>query len=116
MRASETLSKGKVYKLQTAYADELVTLHKGTYGNGNLALYVNSYLDGSRILTITVNTDTSLALPADQFVCKNYSENKGVVEWLELEGIAKKTRDSIVLGYAVCPIMQLLLPLEDIRS
>lgn len=70
----------------TKYEDVHVSI--GHYADGNLC--VSLFNSEGAILTASVNLPESLDLEANQFYCKEWSENEGVGEWLEANGIATR--------------------------
>ena len=55
-------------------------------------------------------------LPPDEFICKTYSENVGMDEWLLAAGIASETGDGVFIARAHCPILKLAPELFTILS
>ena len=60
------------------------------------------------IATCTVNMP-EVALEADEVLIKDYSENEGMTEFLEREGIVKRTGRVVGSGYVTIPVCKLLV-------
>ena len=65
--------------------------------------------------SVYVEAITPLLEP-DEFVCKNYSENIGMDNWLTDEGLATDTEKRCVVGRTCCPILRLSPELFAILS
>lgn len=76
----------------------------GQYGNGNLALQVES-LDEGPICTCTVNPDE--VVTHDAIAVKNYSENEGMVDTLTEMGLIGEELYSIPSGFVSIPVHKL---------
>ena len=50
-----------------------------------------------------------VALEADEVLIKDYSENEGMTEFLEREGIVKRTGRVVGSGYVTIPVCKLLV-------
>lgn len=83
-----------------------VVLEKLHYENEGLALRFTS--KGVPYMTVSVWVDITPMLPPNQFVCKNYSENDDIDNWLSQNGIAKFTGEVTECGFVTCPIMELI--------
>ena len=82
---------------------------QGVYGNGNTAVEVKSWEPDGQYwepyAKVSVNTD--LALPADEFVAKNYSENAGLPEQFVAQGYFADTGRKVQCGYVECPVYRI---------
>lgn len=67
--------------------------------------------DGMPYAVATVNVP-DVELEADEVIIKNYSENEGILEMLEKEGIVKQTGKSVRTGWVTVPICKLLIDLD----
>lgn len=97
----------KEYTITTPVFPDGITVcvKQKEYQNGNLAVLLSAP-DGEPIFKASTNTELKLDSPL--FVCKNYNENEGLDIALEIAGIAQRTGDTVRVGYATCPIMELL--------
>lgn len=77
----------------------------GMYENGNTAIEIWSPMEGP-ITKVTFNT--SIRLPHDQIAVKDYSENYGMVDWLQSMGFIEDTPVRIIrIGFAEIPVYQM---------
>ena len=81
-------------------------LKYGVYGNGRTAIELST-LNGQPYATATVNIPDAL-LHKDEVIIKTYSENEGILEMLEQEGIVERTGMSATSGMITAPICKLL--------
>ena len=72
--------------------------------NDNLALMLIDEEDGSLIATITVNTEDKL--PEGFGYVKNYSENEGIMEVLQKEGLIKGVFGYKRMDWATVPLVE----------
>lgn len=72
--------------------------------NDNLALMLIDEKDGSPITTITVNTEDKL--PEGFGYVKNYSENEGIMEVLQEEGLIKEVLGHKQMGWVTVPLVE----------
>ena len=72
--------------------------------NDNLALMLIDEKDGSPITTITVNTEDKL--PEGFGYVKNYSENEGIMEVLQEEGLIKEVFGYKQMGWVTVPLVE----------
>jgi hypothetical protein len=94
----------KPFLFTGAYGSYNVTLDKGLYYNGNLAIRALC-IDGSPAFTATVNLDE--VLPNGYVYIKNYSENEGVLTFLMNLGIVTKIIRYVQSGYVSIPVCQI---------
>lgn len=92
--------------MKTEYVDQHVNLYTDKYSNGNLALLALDFKTGEPVMALSTNVGP--LPPGTLFVCKNYSENEGVDEWLEENRIALPVTE-VSVGHTTCPIMLLLI-------
>ena len=77
---------------------------KGKYENGNLALQIISNEEGP-ITTVTINPGQKI--PSSYIAIKNYSENEGMVEFLQSLGIIGTNIICIIpSGYVEIPVFE----------
>lgn len=72
--------------------------------NDNLALMLIDEKDGSLITKITVNTEEKL--PEGFGYVKNYSENEGIMEVLQEEGLIKEVFGYKQMGWVTVPLVE----------
>jgi len=72
--------------------------------NDNLALMLIDEKDGSLITKITVNTEEKL--PEGFGYVKNYSENEGIMEVLQEEGLVKEVLGYKQMGWVTVPLVE----------
>lgn len=102
------LAKGLTLKLVHGIWPAILVA--GKYQSNNaLALYFVSDDDlNEPLCKSSLNQETiSGLLPFNQFLCKDYSENEGMVKFLTESGIAIPTGGACQVGYEVCEILQL---------
>lgn len=89
--------------------DYPVVLLASQYQMGDaLALYFISEDLGEPVAKASVFVDElSNALDPGEFVCKNYSENQGMAQWLIDSGIAIDTGRAVRTGKTISPILRL---------
>lgn len=81
------------------------TFKWGRYGNGNVALMIESDEEGP-IATCTVNTGDYISFP--YIVVKDWSENQGMTEFLVSQGIVcSETKAEIETGFVTAKVMML---------
>ena len=91
------------------YKDWNCNLLKSYYINGNrVALYLVAGEDGEPVSTCTVNLPDEPLDEGEVFI-KDYSENEGMVEFLEKEGVVKPTGRMVQSGYVLIPVCKLLV-------
>lgn len=77
----------------------------GKYLNGNLAIEIWSNEEGP-IVKVTINPD--IKIPKGYIAIKNYSENEGMVEWLQSTGIIVDEPTQIIRsGFIEIPVYAL---------
>lgn len=79
----------------------------GRYANGRLAIRLVDATDGQPVATCTVNLPNQVLEDGEIFV-KDYSENAGMMDFLEENGIAKRTGVEIGAGYVRVPVGRIL--------
>ena len=95
--------------LQLGGFDYPVVLLASQYQMGDaLALYFISEDLGEPVAKASIFVDElSNSLDPSEFVCKNYSENQGMAQWLIASGIAIDTGRAVRTGRAISPILRL---------
>lgn len=77
-----------------------VRLQFGHYmsADGPIAIELIDSHDGQRVAVATVNIPEH-GLEDDEILVKTWSENEGMMEFLEANGIAKSTGETVSTGY-----------------
>lgn len=81
-----------------------VVIQSKYVNNDNLALMLIDEKDGSLITKITVNTEEKL--PEGFGYVKNYSENEGIMEVLQEEGLVKEVLGYKRMGWVTVPLVE----------
>ena len=79
------------------------------YGNGRTAIVLVDTEDNAPVLVATVNVHEYLDLKEDEVIIKNYSENKGLIPILMINGVIGPALSDIAVGYSTASIHQLLI-------
>ena len=96
-----------MYTLKTPYSEYQVELAKGSYSNGRTAIELIDAEDGCPVMVATINVpDAELA--EGEIIIKNYSENEGVLEFLQENEIVGPVKRNIGTGFVSCPVVDLL--------
>lgn len=74
-----------------------VTIEKGEYPNGRLALLLVEANTGEELYFCTVNIPEVYLLP-DEIIIKNWAENDGMLDFLVQNGIISKSKRSFPVG------------------
>jgi hypothetical protein len=90
------------------YEEWDVVIIKAQYGNGRIALMLKESTTGEAIATCTVNLPNS-PMGENITAIKNYSENKGMLEWLVKEGIVRDTGNYVSSGFINAPLVEVLI-------
>jgi hypothetical protein len=91
-------------KLKTAYSEYDVILSWGKYGNGRKALEIIDSEDGFPVMVATVNIP-EVPLTENEVIIKNYSENEGVLEFLQENGIVGPVKREVGTGFVSFPVV-----------
>lgn len=84
-------------------------LMKSFYHHGNrVALCLIDAENGEPVATATVNIP-EMPLSEDEILIKNYSENQGMLSFLEKEEIVQRTGRVVESGYVTIPVCILLV-------
>ena len=89
------------------YKEWNVTIYKGRYSNGRVALELIDADDGEGIATATVNIPEESLNEGEAFI-KDYSENEGMLAWLIKNKLAEDTGRRVQSGWVQCPVVKLL--------
>lgn len=90
------------------WKDQEVKLEFLEYVNRRLAIRLIDAVDKSPQLMATVNLPNE-PLEVDELFIKDYSENKGMLQWLINHGVVKDTGIRVKSGYVLVPKVKLLL-------
>ena len=96
-----------MYNLKTQYAEYNVLIKKKKYSNGRTVLELIDSMDGAPVMVATVNVP-EVSLGPTEVIIKNYSENEGVLEFLQEHGIVGEVKREVGIGFVSCPIVDLL--------
>lgn len=99
----------KKYQFSNRYLQEEVTIQLGTYGNGRVAIELYT-LEQEPFMIASVNVP-SVHLEEDEVIIKDYSENEGVLKFLEDNNIVHATPYAVQVGHTYCKIC-ILQPVE----
>ena len=103
------MSKKKpIYDFPAKYGNYKVYLEFGVYKNGRTAIELKDAEDGMPVMVVTVNMDNA-PLFGDEIIIKNYSENEGVLQFLQANGIVGPAKRWIASGWVTCPVVDLLI-------
>ena len=83
-------------------------LFRSVYFNERVALILSDADDGSSVATCTVNLTDEILAENEVFI-KDYSENKGMLNFLIAEGIIKPTGRKVQCEYVSIPVCKLLI-------
>jgi len=83
-------------------------LEFGQYGNGRIAITLNDAVDGSPVAKATVNL-ADVPLPDNHVLIKDWSENEGMLNCLEENGIVKSTGKTHSTGFVSAHECELLV-------
>lgn len=95
------------YKLKSKHANYEVEILERSYGNGRLALEIIDCEDGIPVMVATVNLP-EVPLQEGEIIIKNYSENEGVLEFLQTNGLVGEVLREVETGFVKCPIVKYL--------
>ena len=96
------------YELKTPYGNYTVSLEWNKYGsNGRTALELIDVEDGSPVMVATVNVPDAHLEP-DEMIIKNYSENEGVLEFLQENNIVGPVIRTIRTGFVSAQVVKKL--------
>jgi hypothetical protein len=92
------------------YKGDKVRLTQREYGNKRTALTMESAI-GEPYMKISVNVD-DVPIRPNQIVVKDYSENEGILHWLQDNNIVSAPIGGAKVGHVFCPLVE-LLPKEE---
>jgi hypothetical protein len=96
------------YELKTPYSNYTVSLEWNEYGsNGRTALALIDAEDGFPVMMVTVNIPDAHLEP-DEMIIKNYSENEGVLEFLQENNIVGPVIRTVRTGFVSAQVVKKL--------
>lgn len=96
-----------MYKYQSKYGSYIVDLQWGQYGNGRPALELVDASDYEPVCVATINLP-DVPLGEHETIIKDYSENEGVLNFLQTNGIVGPVKRWVRTGFVECPIVDIL--------
>jgi len=96
-----------MYNLRTPHANYWVTIRFKRYSNNRHVLELMDVDDGCPVMVATVNLP-AVSLGESEVIIKNYSENEGVLEFLQENEIVGPVKREVQTGWVTCPIVDLL--------
>lgn len=87
------------------YKGDNVVLRRGQYTNGRLALQLDTE-DGFPYATLTVNMPEHSLREGEAYI-KDYSENEGMLNWMEKQELVKEVLGYVKSGYVQIPRVKL---------
>lgn len=96
------------YHLVTKYSEYDVVFVWRKYHNGRRRLDLIDAKDGTPVMTPTVNV-SEVQLSKNETIIKDYSENEGVLKFLQMNGIVGPVKREIGVGFVSCPIVDFLV-------
>ncbi len=84
--------------------DFKIELHTRNYSNGQLAVYIQDYI-GHPIAEFSIMNDL-VTLAPNEFILKDYSENKELAQELLEANLFVPTDQFILIGSHLCPVCQ----------
>lgn len=95
-----------MFKFQTPYSDEPVTLYvqRKKYTAGSTCINLIDAVDHAPYMCATVNVP---GLSENEVAIKNYSENEGILSALIEHGVVKEPHRHINSGFVKIPICEL---------
>ncbi len=92
-------------KMIKTQRDFKIQLHTRLYSNGQLAVYIQDYI-GHPIAEFSIMNDL-VTLAPNEFILKNYSENKELAQELLDSNLFVPTNQFILIGSRLCPVCQI---------
>jgi hypothetical protein len=95
-----------VYKANLKYYNGEVYLQGGYYSNGRQAIKIISLPKGEVVVKATVNVP-DIPLEDGEVIIKNYSENEGVLKFLQENNIIGPVLDDAITGFETVYIVKI---------
>lgn len=102
----KSVSEKTPYRIKIRYFDGIVNIKCAKYGNGRVGLQLMAANSGEPVAVATVNIPSE-ELSDGEVIIKDYSENEGVLAFLQGEGIVGDVIREISTGYVKVPIVHL---------
>jgi len=96
-----------MYTLNGRYGTYNVIIAERSYGNNRLALEILDSEDGIPVMVATVNIP-EVPLNEGEIIIKDYSENEGVLDFLQQNGLVGEVLREVQSGFVTCPIVKYL--------
>lgn len=96
-----------VYTLNGKYGTYDVIIAERCYSNNRLALEILDSEDGIPVMVATVNIP-EVPLNEGEIIIKNYSENEGVLDFLQQNGLVGEVLREVQTGFVKCPVVKYL--------
>lgn len=98
----------RIYKANLRYYKGGVYLVLGEYSNGRTALQFLDARNHSQAFAATINLP-DVKLTFKEIIIKDYSENVGMLDFLQENKIVGPVRRYVKSGFVNCPVVELLL-------
>lgn len=98
----------RTYNLKTKFTEAKVYLEWGYYGNDRKALTLIGVEDDQPIVIPTVNIP-DVQLYGNETIIKDYSENEGILNWLQKNEIVGPVKRYVTTGFVQCPVVDFLI-------
>lgn len=92
-------------KMIKTHRDFKIQLHTRQYSNGQLAVYIHDYI-GYPIAELSIMNDL-VTLAPNEFILKDYSENKELAQELLDLNLFVPTDQFILVGSHLCSVCQI---------
>jgi hypothetical protein len=96
-----------MYTLHGKYGTYNVIIAERSYGNNRLALEILDSEDGIPVMVATVNIP-EVPLNEGEIIIKDYSENEGVLDFLQQNGLVGEVLREVQSGFVTCPVVKYL--------
>jgi hypothetical protein len=96
-----------MYTLHGKYGTYNVIIAERSYGNNRLALEILDSEDGIPVMVATVNIP-EVPLNEDEIIIKDYSENEGVLGFLQQNGLVGEVLREVTTGFVKCQVVKYL--------
>jgi uncharacterized protein YegP (UPF0339 family) len=95
-----------VYKAKLKYYNGEVYLKGGNYSNGRQAIKIISLPKGELVTKATINVP-DIILEDGEVIIKDYSENEGVLKFLQENNIVGPVLDDLISGFETVYIVKI---------
>lgn len=101
------MKEAKKYRANLKYYNGTVIIKLSRYANGNLALSLFDARNFCPVLKATSNLGADIVESDGELVIKNYSENEGVLKFLQINGIVGEVLRTAKSGFSEYPIVKI---------